>query len=361
MESHVAYVYLEDGTRFQGISYGSKKTVVAEICFNTGMTGYQEIFTDPSYHKQIPVMTNVYIGNYGATSKDVESKQIQVQGFICRELTEDYSRAAADTSIFRLFEDESKMIVSSLDTRALVQHVRDNGAMKVVMSSDELMADQLQQQFDSLPNMEGLELASQVSSLQPSIYGKGNTYKIAMLDFGVKQNIINCFVERDCEVKLFPYDTSFAELEPYNPDGYMLSNGPGDPGPLTDQIALAKQIIDKKKPMFGICLGHQIISLALGLKTYKMHHGHRGINHPIHNLETNRSEITSQNHGFATDYESAEAHQDVIITHKHLNDGTLAGIRLKNAPVFSVQYHPESSPGPHDSRYLFDQFITYLK
>lgn len=361
MESHVAYVYLEDGTRFQGVSYGSKKTVVAEICFNTGMTGYQEIFTDPSYHKQIPVMTSVYIGNYGATSQDVESNKIQVEGFICRELTEQFSRAAAEQSIFDLFESESKMIVSSIDTRALVQHVRDNGAMKVVMSSEELDKKALQEQFDTLPNMEGMELASKVSSLQPSLYGKGNTHKIAMLDFGVKQNIINCFVERDCEVKLFPYDATLEELQAYNPHGYMLSNGPGDPGPLTAQVELAKTIIDQKLPMFGICLGHQIISLALGLKTYKMHHGHRGINHPIQNVETNRSEITSQNHGFATDLASAEAHSEVIVTHKHLNDGTLAGIRLKNAPVFSVQYHPESSPGPHDSRYLFDQFITYLK
>ena len=249
-----------------------------------------------------------------------------------------------------------------MDTRALVNYIRDNGAMNAVITTEVDKLEELKKQLAEVPNMKGLELASKVSTKEPYFFGNENaSFKISALDIGIKKNILRSLAERDCYIKVFPYDASFSELETFNPDGYFLSNGPGDPEPLHKAIETAKQIIEQGFPLFGICLGHQVTALANGISTYKMHHGHRGINHPIKNLLTGKGEITSQNHGFAINREETEAHNDIEITHVHLNDHTVAGIRMKSKPVFSVQYHPEASPGPHDASYLFDQFIESIK
>ena len=252
--------------------------------------------------------------------------------------------------------------ISDVDTRALVSYIRENGAMNAVISTETENIEGLKQQLSEVPHMEGLELASKVSTKEPYYFGDENaTYKIAALDIGIKKNILRNFAKRDAYIKVFPYNATFEELSAWNPDGYFLSNGPGDPEPLAEAQTLAKTIIEKNHPLFGICLGHQVIALANGVSTYKMHNGHRGINHPVKNLKTGKGEITSQNHGFAVNREEAEANPELEISHVHLNDHTVAGIAMKNKKCFSVQYHPEASPGPHDSSYLFDQFIELLK
>lgn len=356
-----ALVLLEDGTVFYGKSVGIKGTASGEICFNTGMTGYQEIFTDPSYFGQIMVATNVHIGNYGIKNEEVESEGIKISGLICRNFSFNHSRIDADTNLFDWFTKHNLVAISDVDTRALVAYIRDNGAMNAIISTDVDNINLLKKQLATTPNMQGLELASKVSTQKPYFVGNEQaTYKVAALDIGIKKNILRNFIKRDVYVKVFPYNSKFEELESFNPDGYFISNGPGDPQPLHEAQELAKEIIKRNLPLFGICLGHQVIALANGISTYKMHNGHRGINHPVKNLFTGKGEITSQNHGFAINKEETEAHPDVEITHIHLNDNTVAGIRMKNKNVFSVQYHPEASPGPHDSEYLFDEFIKRL-
>ncbi len=355
-----AIVLLEDGTIFEGKSIGIEGTAVGEICFNTGMTGYQEIFTDPSYYGQLLVATNAHIGNYGVNDQEQESGSIKIAGLICRNFSFDYSRENADASLYEYFEKQNFVAISDVDTRALVSYIRDKGAMNAIISTETDLK-KLQKELDKIPSMNGLELASKVSTKEPYTVGDENAmYRIAALDIGIKQNILNNLVQRGCYVKVFPYNTSFEEMSAFNPDGYFLSNGPGDPSPLKDAQTLAKTIIDKDLPLFGICLGHQVIALANGISTYKMHNGHRGINHPVKNLETGKGEITSQNHGFVVDKKQVEENEDLIITHVHLNDGTLAGMKMKDKNCFSVQYHPEASPGPHDSSYLFDQFIENI-
>lgn len=358
-----ALILLADGTIFHGKAVGGKEgSAFGEVCFNTGMTGYQEIFTDPSYYGQLMVTTNAHIGNYGVEDDEVESEGIKIAGLICRNFSYQYSRPAADGSLEDFLDRNDLLAISDVDTRALVSYIRDHGAMNAVISTDVGNVEGLKKQLAKVPDMNGLELASKVSTKQPYFFGDENaTYKISALDIGIKKNILRNLAERDCYVKVFPYDATFEDLERFNPDGYFLSNGPGDPEPLTAAIDTTKKIIETGKPLFGICLGHQVLALANGISTYKMHHGHRGINHPILNLLTGKGEITSQNHGFAINREEAEAHPEVEITHVHLNDKTAAGIRMKNKPVFSVQYHPEASPGPHDARYLFDQFIENIK
>lgn len=357
-----ALILLADGTIFYGKSIGKEGSAFGEVCFNTGTTGYQEIFTDPSYYGQLMVTTNVHIGNYGTQKDEVESDSVKIAGLICKNFSFEYSRPAADASLEEFFEKHNTLAIADVDTRALVSYIRDHGAMNAVISTDVDNIDGLKKQLAEVPSMVGLELASQVSTKEPYYYGDENaTYKIAALDIGIKKNILRNLAKRDTYVKVFPYNAKFEDLEAFSPDGYFLSNGPGDPEPLTDAIKLAKQILEKNKPLFGICLGHQIIALANGISTYKMHHGHRGINHPVKNLITGKGEITSQNHGFAINREETEANTNVEITHVHLNDHTVAGIKLRDKNCFSVQYHPEAGPGPNDSLYLFDQFIENIK
>lgn len=357
-----ALVLLADGTIFYGKSVGIEGTVTGEICFNTGMTGYQEIFTDPSYFGQIMVTTNAHIGNYGVNELEVESDSIKISGLIVRNFSFEHSRVDSNGNLKDWFVEHNLVAISDVDTRALVSYIRDHGAMNAIISTDIDNIDNLKAQLSKVPSMEGLELASKVSTKEPYFVGDENSeFKIAALDIGIKKNILRNFVKRGAYIKVFPYDASFEDLHSWNPDGYFISNGPGDPEPLIEAQRLAKEIIQRDLPLFGICLGHQVIALANGISTYKMHNGHRGINHPVKNLLTGKGEITSQNHGFAINREETEAHSDIEITHVHLNDQTVAGIRLKNKNCFSVQYHPEASPGPHDAEYLFDQFIENIK
>ncbi|MCA1751958.1 MAG: glutamine-hydrolyzing carbamoyl-phosphate synthase small subunit [Flavobacteriales bacterium] len=356
-----AVLLLDDGTVFYGKSAGAIGTTTGEIAFNTGMTGYQEIFTDPSYFGQMLVMAAAHIGNYGVHPDEIESESVKISGMICKKFSDTYSRPGAETSLQEYFERDGVVAICDVDTRALIRHIRHKGAMNAIISSETTDVESLKSKLKEAPSMEGLELSSKVTCKEAYEMGDSTAdFRVAVLDLGVKKNILRCLLERNCSLKVFPMNTTFAEMEAWNPDGYMLSNGPGDPKAMTNTVALVKEIIDSDKPVFGICLGHQVISLAKGLTTEKMFNGHRGINHPVKNIETGKGEITSQNHGFQVTKESAEAHPEVEITHLHVNDGSLAGIRLLNRPVFCVQYHPESSPGPHDSRYLFDQFISAL-
>ncbi|MGG8495646.1 glutamine-hydrolyzing carbamoyl-phosphate synthase small subunit [Tenacibaculum sp. TC6] len=357
-----ALVLLADGTIFYGKSVGIEGTATGEICFNTGMTGYQEIFTDPSYYGQIMVTTNAHIGNYGVNNDEIESEGIKISGLICRNFSFTHSRPASDGNLKDWFEKHNLVAISDVDTRALVSYIRDNGAMNAIISTEIDNIDELKKKLSEVPNMEGLELASKVSTQEPYFIGNENALiKISALDIGIKKNILRNLAKRGAYIKVYPYNATFEEMSDFNPDGYFISNGPGDPEPLTDAQNTAKEIIARNLPLFGICLGHQVIALANGISTYKMHNGHRGINHPVKNLVTGKGEITSQNHGFAINREEAEAHPDVEITHVHLNDNTVAGIQMKSKNVFSVQYHPEASPGPHDAEYLFDQFIENIK
>ncbi|WP_250432957.1 glutamine-hydrolyzing carbamoyl-phosphate synthase small subunit [Hanstruepera flava] len=357
-----AIVLLADGTIFHGKSIGKKGTAFGEVCFNTGTTGYQEIFTDPSYFGQLMVTTNAHIGNYGTHEDEIESDSIKISGLICKNFSFNYSRPSAEGNLEQFFEKHNVLAISDVDTRALVSYIRDNGAMNAVISTEVDNIEGLKKQLADVPNMEGLELASKVSTKEPYYFGNENAkYKIAALDIGVKKNILRNLAKRDAYIKVFPYNSKFEDLEAFKPDGYFLSNGPGDPEPLVEAQAVAKEVISRNLPLFGICLGHQVIALANGISTYKMHHGHRGINHPVINKITGKGEITSQNHGFAINREETEKHPDVEITHVHLNDHTVAGIKMKSKNCFSVQYHPEASPGPNDSTYLFDQFIENIK
>ena len=357
-----AILLLSDGTIFHGKSIGIEGTVFGEVCFNTGMTGYQEIFTDPSYFGQIMVATNPHIGNYGVNENEVDSDGIKIAGLVCKNFSFNYSRVNANESLYDYFEKVNLVAISDVDTRALVSYIRDNGAMNSVICTDETPIETLKEKLSQVPNMKGLELASKVSTKTPYFFGDEKaTYKIAALDLGIKTNILRCLAARDCYVKVFPYNTTFEELSSFNPNGYFLSNGPGDPEPLKEVQAVTRQILTTDIPVFGICLGHQMIALANGIPTYKMFNGHRGINHPIMNVISGKGEITSQNHGFAVEREALEKHPDFEITHTHLNDGTVAGMQMKSKKCFSVQYHPEASPGPHDAAYLFDQFIENMK
>ena len=308
------------------------------------------------------VTTNAHIGNYGVNDNEVESDSIKIAGLICKNFSYDYSRVDSNGSLEDFLNANNLLAISDVDTRALVSYIRDNGAMNAVITTDVDNLENLKKELSDIPSMDGLELASKVSTKAPYFVGDENAaIKIAALDIGIKKNILRNLVKRDAYVKVYPYNASFEDLSSWNPDGYFLSNGPGDPQPLVDAQALAKEIISRDLPLFGICLGHQVIALANGISTYKMHNGHRGINHPVKNLVTGKGEITSQNHGFAVNREEAEAHPDLEITHLHLNDDTVAGLKMKSKNVFSVQYHPEASPGPHDSSYLFDQFISNIK
>ncbi|MGB0918131.1 MAG: glutamine-hydrolyzing carbamoyl-phosphate synthase small subunit [Flavobacteriales bacterium] len=357
-----AILLLEDGTVFRGKAAGKIGTTTGEICFNTGMTGYQEIFTDPSYYGQIMVTAHVHIGNYGVSEEDVESDAMKISGLVCKYFSPNYSRPSASGNIQDYFDENGVVGISDVDTRAIVQHIRDCGAMNAIISSDELDVDKLKAKLKEVPSMEGLELSSKVCTKGAFFFGDANAErKVAVLDIGVKKNILRCLSERGCYLKVFPMNASFEEIMEWNPSGFMISNGPGDPAAMPNVKDTVSKIIDSGIPVFGICLGHQVMAISQGISTFKMHNGHRGINHPIKNLVTGKCEVTSQNHGFVVNREDCENHPDIEITHVHLNDHTVAGLKLKNKPVFSVQYHPESSPGPNDSRYLFDEFIENMK
>lgn len=357
-----AILLLSDGTIFHGKSIGISGTTYGEVCFNTGMTGYQEIFTDPSYFGQIMVATNAHIGNYGVNENEVESDGIKISGLVCKNFSFNYSRADASESLEEYFIKQNLICISDVDTRALVSYIRENGAMNAVICTDGTSVEELKKSLANVADMKGLELASKVSTKEAYYYGDEKaTYRIAALDLGIKTNILRNLAKRDCYIKVFPFDSTYNDLASFSPDGYFLSNGPGDPEPLSGAIQVAKEILENNKPLFGICLGHQVIGLANGISTYKMFNGHRGINHPVKNLISGKGEITSQNHGFAVNKEELENNSDFEITHVHLNDGTVAGMRMKHKNCFSVQYHPEASPGPHDSSYLFDQFIENIK
>jgi carbamoyl-phosphate synthase small subunit len=354
-----ALLVLEDGSVFEGLAVGKIGTTTGEICFNTGMTGYQEVFTDPSYFGQIVVMTSDHIGNYGASHLDVESDGIKINGLIVKKFSDYFSRPMAQQSLNDYLIDNQLVGIANVDTRQIVRHIRSKGSMNCIISSDELDVEILKQKVKEIPSMQGLELSSKVTTKNPFYFGQEDAkYKVAVLDLGIKTNILRCLAERDCYLKVFPSKTSYADMKAWNPDGFMITNGPGDPSTMITETACIKEIVDNNEKMFGICLGSQILAQAIGMKTFKMHHGHRGTNHPVQNLLTNQSEITSQNHGFAIDAQSLVAGAE--ITHINLNDGTVEGLRIKGKPAFAVQYHPESNPGPHDSRYLFDDFIELL-
>jgi len=358
-----AVLLLEDGTYFEGKQAGAAGVATGEICFNTGMTGYQEVFTDPSYYGQVMVTTNAHIGNYGAKLSEQESETIQIAGLVSKNFTDQYSRQMADADLDAYFKERGILVIYDVDTRALVKHIRSKGAMNCIISSEEFDQNNLKKQLQDTPSMDGLELASTVSTKEVYEYGDPQSdIKIAVLDFGTKRNILDCMKTRGAYMKVFPAKTPFSELSAFSPDGYFLSNGPGDPASMDYAVNTTKKILETGKPVFGICLGHQILALSNDIPTYKMHHGHRGINHPVINLNSGKCEITSQNHGFGVSPDAiAQAADRIEVTHKNLNDATIEGIRVKGKPAFSVQYHPEASPGPHDSRYLFDQFIELIK
>jgi len=358
-----ALLLLEDGTLFKGLALGKIGTMGGEICFNTGMTGYQEIYTDPSYYGQIVVNTNAHIGNYGVQlGSEEESLGVKISGMVCNSFSSVFSRKKADFSLQTYFEKANIVGISDIDTRQLVRHVRQKGVMNAIISSEILEEKELMARLKAVPSMDGLELSSVVSTTEPYFMGDETQgrWRVAVMDYGIKKSILRNLTQRGCYCKVFAAKTPVSEVLAWNPDGFFISNGPGDPSAMPYAVEQVKAFLETAKPIFGICLGHQILALASGISTYKMHHGHRGLNHPVKNYLTGRCEITSQNHGFAVSPDEVTQHPDVEVTHINLNDQTIEGIRRKDRPAFSVQYHPEASPGPHDSRYLFDDFVKLL-
>ena len=358
MQPNTAILLLNDGKKFEGKQLGHLGETIGEVCFNTGMTGYQEILTDPSYCSQIVSMTSPHIGNYGINKEDVESNKIQVSGFVIKEESIVPSNWRSTSSLDEYLKKNKIVGIQDIDTRSLTRHIRDQGAMNGIISSVDNDLVNLSNKLKKAPSMNGLDLAKTVSTKKVYKWSQTGKFRVAAIDYGIKHNILNILKDNNCEVTVFPAQTSAKEILDFNPDGIFLSNGPGDPSAVTYGIEMVKSLLGSK-PIFGICLGHQILSLALGAKTFKLKFGHRGINHPVKNLETKVVEITSQNHGFAVDLNSLP--ENVVATHINLNDNTNEGIECKEFKAFSVQHHPESSPGPHDSRYLFDKFINLMK
>lgn len=354
-----AALVLKDGTVFFGRFVGFKGETWGEVVFNTGMTGYQEILTDPSYHKQIVVMTYPHIGNYGVNENDVESDSPKVAGFVMREIC-DYPSNSDSKKSLREYLIENKIVaIDRVDTRKLTRHIRNYGAMMAIISDRVDQVDMLKEEVKKLPDMVGLDLSIHVSTREPKtiIDVENHVYNIVALDYGIKWNILRLFAERKAKVTILPYTVSEKDILDLNPDGIFVSNGPGDPAATIHAIRLIKNLIGRR-PMFGICLGHQLISLALGGKTYKLKFGHHAINHPVKNLRTGKVEITAQNHGFAVDPNTLP--KDVEISHINLNDNSVEGMIYESKNIMAVQYHPEAGPGPHDSRYLFDEFLKMI-
>ncbi len=356
-----SYLLLEDGLLLEGTAIGKIGTTGGEICFNTGMTGYQEIYTDPSYFGQIIVNTTPHIGNYGVVEDEQESDSPKISGLVVNDFSTIHSRYTADQGLQDYLVKHNVVGIADLDTRMLVRHIRSKGAMNAIISS-ELTVEEMKAKLKEVPSMDGLELSSVVCTKERFQFGEEDApFKVAVLDLGIKRSILKNLASRGVFCEVFPAKTPFETLKSCNPDGYFISNGPGDPAVMQYAVDTVTKILAENKPLFGICLGHQILARACGIGTKKMHHGHRGLNHPILNLKSGKSEITSQNHGFVVLKEDVEKSDKVNTTHIHLNDDTIAGIEVKNKRAFSVQYHPESSPGPHDSRYLFDQFVQLIK
>ncbi len=358
-DRQVAKLALQDGTVVQGWAIGARGETSGELCFNTSMTGYQEIMTDPSYYGQLMMMTYPHIGNYGAHDDDTEAGSPMIAGLITRSFTNKYSNALAQESLNSYMERHALSGISGVDTRKLVMHIRKNGVMNAVISSVDLDDDSLVAKAKGVPDMAGLELATKVSRKDVWDFSTGSKHRIAVYDFGVKLNILRSFDNRDCTIRVFPAETTLEEVLAWKPDGVFLSNGPGDPRPMQFAIDTINGIKERGIPMFGICLGHQLLSLSEGLEVFKMFVGHRGANQPVKNLKSGKVEITTQNHGFAVDPKSL-SDEVATMTHQNLNDQSLEGVEFKKFPGFSIQYHPEASPGPHDSQYLFDQFVDLI-
>lgn len=358
-----ALLLLEDGTVFEGQAHGSTHTVSGEICFTTSMAGYYETLTDPSYANQVVVFTHTHIGNYGVIDAlEQESSKIQCKAFVCKNFSDTFSPREGAISLQKILEKQNIPAISGIDTRMLVKKIRTQGAMNAVLSTDTRQTrESLLVILKDTPSMGGLALAHWVSTPEPFELHPQTTpsVKVAIVDYGIKKSIAEQLLEHSCQVKVFPQDTPAEVIISEQPDGILLSNGPGDPAAMKQNVLIIQELLEANIPMMGICLGYQLLGLAVGCNTYKMHHGHRGSNHPVKNLINNRCEITSQNHGFAISPESLP--QNLKITHINLNDQTLEGFQLTDKPVFGVQYHPEASPGPHDSRYLFHQFLQWMK
>ena len=354
-----ATLALADGTVVTGSAIGHRGLTGGELCFNTSMTGYQEIMTDPSYYGQLMMMTQPHIGNYGASAEDMEADAPMVAGFIVRDFTRRASNPQADETLDAFMRRHELVGIAGVDTRALVRHIRSEGVMNAVISSTEQDPDLLVQKAQDWPSMAGRELASNVSPDAPYTYCEGDGPRIAVYDFGVKQNILRSFCARGCTVQVVPGDTPLDDVWAWDPDGLFFSNGPGDPRAMPDAINRVGRALDTGLPVFGICLGHQLMSLAQDFEVYKMFVGHRGANHPVKNLDTERVEVTTQNHGFAVDAESIDP-EAARVTHVNLNDDTIEGLEFKPFPGMSLQYHPEASPGPHDSHYHFDRFMEIV-
>jgi carbamoyl-phosphate synthase small subunit len=368
-----AVLALEDGSVFEGRSFGAPAERAGEVVFNTAITGYQEIFTDPSYAGQIVILTNPQIGNYGTSSEDNESARPYIEGLVVREFSPIASNWRSDELARTYLEKQNIPVVSEIDTRAVVRHLRTRGVMRGVLSAVETDGRKLVEKARSIPTMAGLDLASRVSTTSRYEWTHGvdacspseqiprapePRFHVVAYDFGIKQNILRRLAQVGCRTTVVPALTSAEDVLALHPDGVFLSNGPGDPEPLATQVGNIRKLMGKV-PIFGICLGHQLLGLACGGKTYKLKFGHRGANHPVINKITQRVEITSHNHGFAVDRDSLNP-ADVEITHMNLNDDTLEGFRHRRYPVFCVQYHPEAAPGPHDSHYLFDDFVKLM-
>ncbi len=355
-----AKLALADGTVFQGYALGHRGETGGELCFNTSMMGYQEILTDPSYYGQIMTMTYPHIGNYGANREDMEATRPMVAGLVTRAYSEHYSNFAAEESLESFMQRHELVGVTGVDTRRLVLHIRSKGVMNAVISSVDLDDERLVEKARALPSMAGLELASRVSTEYAYDFCEGPRARIAVYDYGVKLNILRMFQAHGCAVRVFPMDAPLYEVLSWEPDGIFFSNGPGDPRAMPEAIETVRQAIRTGLPLFGICLGHQLMALAEGFEVYKMYVGHRGANHPVKNVETGHVEITVQNHGFAIERDAIDE-EKAVISHINLNDRTVEGLVYRQFAGLSVQYHPEASPGPHDSRYLFDNYLSLVE
>lgn len=358
-----AVVLFEDGSFYEGKAAGKKGTSYGEVCINTGMTGYQETFTDPSYYKQVLLTTHIHIGNYGISQSDMQSDRVYMSGLICKSFSDEYSRKKADNNLQDFLENQNIVCIHDIDTRAIARNIREKGSMNCIISTEITDIEALRKTLEQAPKYTGIELSSEISNRPFYTVGSENaSVRLAIMDFGMKANMLKNFVARDCYVGVFPAKTRIEELMEFTPDGFFLSNGPGDPGAMDYAIETVQKIIATGKPTLGICLGHQLLALANGISTYKMKNGHRGVNHPVINQKTGKCIITSQNHGYAVSEKDILEKSDIIeVTYRNLNDNTVEGIQMKGKPAFSVQYHPESHPGPNDSVYIFDEFIDLLK